>query len=68
MKTIKNLFLTEEELDVLKKYEIDAHNGRTGLRIENDGVDFLTNTVGTVFAHGKYEDLKKISDKIRFAI
>ena len=68
MKTIKNLFLTEEELEVLKKYEIDAHNGRTGLRIENDGLDFLTNTVGTVFAIVKYEDLKQISDKIRFAI
>ena len=65
MKTVKNVFLSEEELFRLKELDISAHNTKTGVRMKNEDVDFLKNHVGFVTDnYGRYGD---IAEKIRNA-
>ena len=64
MKTVKNVFLTDEEILRLQELEIYAHNSRSGVRMENEDVDFLKNHVGFVTDnYGRYGDKK---EKIRW--
>ena len=39
MKTVKNVFLSEEEILRLKELDISAHNTKTGVRMEREDVD-----------------------------
>ena len=65
MKTVKNVFLSEEEIFRLQELDISAHNTKTGVRLENEDVDFLKNHVGYVTdKYGRYGD---IAEKIRNA-
>ena len=65
MKTVKNVFLSEEEIFRLQELDISAHNTKTGVRMENEDVDFLKNHVGFVTDnYGRYGD---IAEKIRNA-
>lgn len=65
MKTVKNVFLSEEEISRLQDLNISARNVKTGVRMENEDVDFLKNHVGFVTdKYGRYSD---IAEKIRNA-
>ena len=65
MKTIKNVFLSEEEILRLKELDISARNVKTGVRMESEDVDFLKNHVGFVTDnYGRWGD---IAEKIRNA-
>ena len=65
MKTVNSVFLSEEEILRLKELDISAHNTKTGVRMENEDVDFLKNHVGFVTdGYGRYSD---IAEKIRNA-
>ena len=65
MKTVKNVFLSEEEISRLNELDISARNVKTGVRMENEDVDFLKNHVGFVTDnYGRWGD---IAEKIRNA-
>lgn len=65
MKTVKNVFLSEEEILRLQELDISARNVKTGVRMENEDVDFLKNHVGFVTDnYGRWGD---IAEKIRNA-
>ena len=65
MKTVKNVFLSAEEISRLHELDISARNVKTGVRMENEDVDFLKNHVGYVTdKYGRYSD---IAEKIRNA-
>ena len=65
MKTVKNVFLSKDEILRLQELDIYAHNVKTGIRMENDDLDFLKNHVGYVTdKNGRYSD---IAEKIRNA-
>ena len=65
MKTIKNVFLSEEEISRLQELDISARNVKTGVRMESEDVDFLKNHVGFVTDnYGRWGD---IAEKIRNA-
>ena len=65
MKTVKNIFLSEEEIFRLQELDIYAHNTKTGVRMESEDVDFLKNHVG--FVTDKYCRYGDIAEKIRNA-
>ena len=65
MKTVKNVFLSEEEILRLKELDISAHNVKTGVRMENEDIDFLKNHVG--FVTDNYVRWGDIAEKIRNA-
>ena len=65
MKTVKNVFLSEEELSRLHELDISARNVKTGVRMESEDIDFLKNHVG--FVTDKYGRYGEIAEKIRNA-
>ena len=65
MKTVKNVFLSEEEIFRLQELDISAHNTKTGVRFKSEDIDFLKNHVGFVTDnYGRWGD---IAEKIRNA-
>lgn len=60
-KTVKGVFLTDEEIARLKAHDIEARNVRTGVRLYSGDVAFLKNDV---YGIKEFADITDIAEKI----
>ena len=62
-KTIKGLFLSDDEIALLKKHEIEVRNVKTGSRLRTNDWDYLRNCIGNTC---RCDELAEVAAKFQW--